>query len=283
MDHRQRRTLELLNASTIPEMNLIVPRGTLPETLETEICSSDSVKLLVAGQRGMGKTTELRRLAQLLQSGTSHLPVFVAFGSQESISETALVLSMANALYAQQDLGLTERSMREIRDWESTIELGEVVQELKEGTLGIGSNIPIISVKGAVGKTKTNSRTKKKTVLPSKIDLVSYFNKFVDEAQKKVGRSSLSLLTTLIRFKTSHRLKEHSSTLLNSLAELHAHVFLRFQSLMRHRPISDWRHFPITQSTGCQRYLYLLPTAPKPRSTLLSCGKCFHAGWPSTL
>jgi len=184
MDQQQRSTLALLNVSTVPDLDLIVPRGTLPETLESEICSTDTVKVLVAGQRGMGKTTELRRLVELLRSGTTHEPIFVAFGSQESITEIALLLSMANAIYSHGDLGLSEKSMSAIRDWEASVEVAEVVQEMREGSAGIGGSVPILSAKAGVSRSRANSTTKKRTVVPTKTALISLFNELVAKAER---------------------------------------------------------------------------------------------------
>lgn len=98
MTPEQRKTLELLLPNSVPAMKLIVPRGNLPEQLHAEILPSDSPKILVAGQRGMGKTTELRRLVEAL-NGSEFLPIFLQFGAQESISHSGLIRAMAHSLY----------------------------------------------------------------------------------------------------------------------------------------------------------------------------------------
>ena len=188
MNEKQRTTLELLNVTTIPKLEFIVPRGHLPETLEAEICSSDSVKVLVAGQRGMGKTTELRRLSELLRQGISHLPIFVAFGSQESITETALLLAMANALYSHPEAKLTEADMREIRDWESTVEIGDMLEETRSGEASIGGSIPILAGKAGVARKRAQSTKKTRTVARSKGALVSLFNDLLAKARKRCKR-----------------------------------------------------------------------------------------------
>src|SRR6476660_7171482 len=185
MNENQRKTLELLNVSTVPTLDLIVPRGVLPETLEAEICSSNSVKLLVAGQRGMGKTTELRRLSDLLQKGTTHLPIFVAFGSQEFISETALLLAMANVLYSRRDLGLAEAAMEGIWDWESSVEVSDVLEEVRQGDASIGGAIPILSAKAGVSRKRQKAKTKKRKVVHTKSELVAEFNALLAKAEKR--------------------------------------------------------------------------------------------------
>ena len=95
MEYAQKKTLEMLlpNYSASPE--LIVPRGTIPEELSAEIDVSDNIKYLLAGQRGMGKTTELKRLVGILE-GTDIIPVFVQFGSQDGITHPMLIDAMAN-------------------------------------------------------------------------------------------------------------------------------------------------------------------------------------------
>ena len=99
MDQKQKDTLALLNITIVPTADLIVPRrGKLPEKLAIEIGASEAVKLLVAGQRGMGKTTELRRLVELLKSHENCIPIFLQFGSQEAITEVALITAMAERL-----------------------------------------------------------------------------------------------------------------------------------------------------------------------------------------
>ena len=72
----------MLHPNFAAEPTMIVPRGTLPEQLLAEIESSSNGKFLVAGQRGMGKTTELRRLLDLLNKGP-FLPLFIQFGAQK--------------------------------------------------------------------------------------------------------------------------------------------------------------------------------------------------------
>lgn len=185
MTEEQRTTLELLNVSTVPTLDLVVPRGRLPETLEAEICSGDKVKLLVAGQRGMGKTTELRRLTDLLRSKNLYLPIFVAFGSQESITETALLLAMANALYSHRELGLHEGAMERIRDWEADVDVGDVLEEVRLGDASFGGTLPLITAKAGVSRRRAKTTTKKRVLSRRKTDLVAYFNELVAKAQVK--------------------------------------------------------------------------------------------------
>jgi hypothetical protein len=81
MSSDQKKTLSMLSPITTPSRDVIVPRTNLPEQLLAEIEPSDAVKIFVAGQRGMGKTTELRRFVDLLED-SEFLPIFLQFGSQ---------------------------------------------------------------------------------------------------------------------------------------------------------------------------------------------------------
>ena len=89
MTSDQKRTLSMLSPITTPARGLIVPRTNLPEQLRAEITPSEPVKKFVAGQRGMGKSTELRRFVDLLED-SDFLPIFLQFGSQEKIDSPEL-------------------------------------------------------------------------------------------------------------------------------------------------------------------------------------------------
>jgi len=184
MNETQRQTLKLLNVNTVPNSELIIPRGTLPETLAAEMATADGVKLLVAGQRGMGKTTELRRLASLLQNENTYLPIIVPFGSQESITETALILTMANHLYALDESRLKSSDMKELQDWQATVEIGESVEESKEGKAALGGSIPLLSAKAGVSHKSGTSVSKKRTVTRSKSELLQAFNKILAKTRE---------------------------------------------------------------------------------------------------
>lgn len=185
MNEQQRKTLELLNVSTVPDLNLIIPRGTLPETLKAEIASADGVKLLVAGQRGMGKTTELRRLVDLLTSENAYLPIFVPFGSQEAITETALILTMANHLFSSKEAGLTASAIRELEEWQTAVEIGETLEEAKEGSAAIGGSIPLLKGKLGVSHKAGSSVSKTRQIVKPKSELLEAFNRLLGRAREK--------------------------------------------------------------------------------------------------
>ena len=94
------------------EAGLIVARGKLPEDLKSEVETSDSVKLLVAGQRGM----ELRRLAGLLAGGKTQ-PVPIQFGAQRSISHSMLIRAMAHGLRDAVGVKLSSKILNRFDGW----------------------------------------------------------------------------------------------------------------------------------------------------------------------
>ena len=91
MTDEQKKTLARLIPNAKADKELIVNRGSLPEELHAFILPSDSVKLLVAGQRGMGKTIQLQRLVEMLAADTEEqfIPVFSQFGAQDTITDIA--------------------------------------------------------------------------------------------------------------------------------------------------------------------------------------------------
>ncbi|HTD97207.1 MAG TPA: hypothetical protein VK627_09760, partial [Edaphobacter sp.] len=62
MNQLERETLANLLPNAKYRSAFVISRGSLPDELFADIQTDNCVKVLVAGQRGMGKTTELRRL-----------------------------------------------------------------------------------------------------------------------------------------------------------------------------------------------------------------------------
>jgi len=178
----QKKTLELLLPNAIPTMKLIVPRGNLPEQLHAEIFPSDSAKLLVAGQRGMGKTTELRRLVELL-SGSEFLSIFLQFGAQESISQAGLVFAMAQSLYNDAGSKLDKKAFEQFLQWYDVEETAFETEEGVEGSAAIGGDLLFLKAKGGV-KRKSGTKNKKtrRTVRDIR-DLLNRFNQLIDKSR----------------------------------------------------------------------------------------------------
>jgi hypothetical protein len=179
----QKRTLELLLPNSIPTMALIVPRGNLPEQLYAEILPSDSAKLLVAGQRGMGKTTELRRLVELL-TGSEFLPIFLQFGAQESITQPGLIHAMALSLYRDSASKLEKKSYEQFLQWYDREETAFEVEESTEGAASIGGDLLFLRAKGGVKRKsgKKNKKTRRK--VRDTRELLVQFNALVDRSRR---------------------------------------------------------------------------------------------------
>lgn len=185
MNEKQKQTIALLNIASVPPSGLIVPRGQLPEKLQAEIDASEGAKLLVAGQRGMGKTTELRRLVDLLKRKNEYVPVFLQFGSQEEISDVGLIMAMARRLTIEPEIGLSETSMGQMTRWLEDEVISEIIEEGSEGSAGVGGKYILISGNAQVSKKHGKRTQRKRAVVKNKMELVEAFNDLVARARKK--------------------------------------------------------------------------------------------------
>lgn len=186
MTESQRKTLAMLQPNLVVEPSLLVPRGKLPEQLLAEIESSEDGKFLVAGQRGMGKTTELRRLFELLKK--EFLPVFVQFGAQESITYPMLIDAMAQALLRDPQAKISSRLQTRYRDWFTEEEELLNAEETSQGSASIGGEIVLVGGKRSVSHKKQKARSKKTKILKGLQDLLAVFNDLIAEAQKQSSR-----------------------------------------------------------------------------------------------
>ena len=182
----QRNTLRMLLPGYQAEETLIVPRGTLPLELKAEVISSDRVKLLVAGQRGMGKTTELERLRRLLEE-SEVLPVFIQFGAQHSITLPMLIRVMGGELLKHPTSKLTTKDRAKFVDWFSTEEEIYVEHEGGSGAAAIGGKIPLLTAE--LGVEHRKSTEKKKTSIEDRpiSDLIARFNDLISSVKRRNG------------------------------------------------------------------------------------------------
>ena len=186
MQEIQKQTLARLlpNAPAAPE--LIVPRSKLPEDLLVELESSPSVKILVAGQRGMGKTTELRRLESLLTS-TELLPVFVQFGAQELITHPMLLRAMARTLQERLPERVTPRVAARFQAWFAQEEEVLETEEGTEGSASIGGKAIVVKAQKGMHHKNTKKTTTRLVKSKTLEDLVSLFNDLLKDARKATG------------------------------------------------------------------------------------------------
>lgn len=220
MNADQKQTLALLNPIAVPDSSLIVRRGSLPEQLEADIVSSDSVKLLVAGQRGMGKTTELRRFVSLLDE-REFIPVFLQFGSQESISEPGLLAAMAESLYASLENGVAETELKALQSWFEQEDRTTLVEEGSQGEAGLGGDFLVLSGKAKVAHRKSTAKTSKKTVVKTKRELVTSFNDFVERVRAKMKRRVVFVVDDIDKVQDSKSIEStfiHSAHLIGEIA-----------------------------------------------------------------
>ena len=183
MEDIQKQTLARLlpNAAVGPE--LIVPRSKLPEDLRVELEASASVKILVAGQRGMGKSTELRRLEALIAS-SEMIPVFVQFGAQESITHPMLLRAMARALQARLPERLSSKVTSRFQAWFAHEEEVVETEEGSGGSASVGGKAFVLKAEKGVHH-KNTKKTTTKLVKPKNVDeLVNLFNELVNEGRK---------------------------------------------------------------------------------------------------
>lgn len=183
----QKKTLAMLHPNFPAEPRLIVPRGKMPEQLFAEIQASKDGKFLVAGQRGMGKTTELLRLFFLLKD-YDFLPLFVQFGAQETITYPMLIDAMAQALLRQPGLKLNRGLQTRYQDWFAEEEDSLKTEEGTEGAASIGGQLYFVGGKKAVRHAKTKSKSKKSKIVKSLGHLLDVFNELVLDAEKVTSK-----------------------------------------------------------------------------------------------
>jgi hypothetical protein len=186
MTEDQKKTLGLLLPNAVPDSRLIVPRGKLPEQLQAEILPSDTTKILVAGQRGMGKTTELRRLAAFLPE-SGFLAVFLQFGAQPSITHTGLIRAMAQALLLHPASKLDAKSFEHFDEWYLREETMSAIEEGSEGEAGLGGEYLVLSAKGKIRRKSSRKTTKSRTVVKDARELMARFNSLIQKVRKTTG------------------------------------------------------------------------------------------------
>ncbi len=183
MNESQRRTLEMLIPSYAADPGLLVQRGKLSEQLHLDIEATEKIKLLVAGQRGMGKTTELRRLVQLLENANINV-FFIQFGSLEAISHPLLIQEMVTKVLETTKMKINTKLRKKLSDWYSEEEIEESTSEGSEGSASIGGNLVILKGSKGVKHARSTSSIQKKKVKRDLHTLFELFNDLLNEARK---------------------------------------------------------------------------------------------------
>jgi hypothetical protein len=219
MSSDQKKTLSMLSPITTPAREVIVPRTNLPEQLQAEIEPSDPVKIFVAGQRGMGKTTELRRFVDLLED-SDFLPIFLQFGSQEKIDHPSLIKLMTNALHAEQGSAVDARAFQRVSDWYVAVENVTVAEEGREGRASLGGKFFVAEASGGI--VSKHIKTTKKTAVADKsiATLVNCFNECVERVQKVSNKRLVFVVDDIDKVQDANSINStfiHSSHLIGSL------------------------------------------------------------------
>lgn len=219
MEAAQKQTLSMLMPNFSAAQDLIVPHGKLAETLKADIESADSGKFLVAGQRGMGKTTELRRLSALLEG--DHLSIFVQFGSQEAITHPLLLQAMAVGLLNHLPRSLSARVVTRFQDWFAKEEESRVSEEGSEGSASIGGKVLVLKAEKGIRHKDKASVTKTSTKSKTLSDLVGRFNDLLQEGNKVAKLPLVFIVDDIDKIQDPASIEDtfiHASHIINSIA-----------------------------------------------------------------
>jgi Cdc6-like AAA superfamily ATPase len=204
MTDDQKQTLSMLSPISVVKPGIIVPRTNLPEQLQTEIMPAEPVKLFVAGQRGMGKTTELKRFVEMLKD-TEFLAVFLQFGSQESINHAGLIRAMAAGLYGTENSVVDDKSYEKLQEWYDAEESSSLVEERSGGKASLGGSYVFIGASGEISHAKTKSTKKTRRVEKNIVQLVERFNSFVEKTAKATKKRIVFVVDDIDKVQDSDR------------------------------------------------------------------------------
>jgi hypothetical protein len=219
MSEDQRRTLSMLSPIASVDPRIIVPRTKLPDELYAEITPGEPVKIFVSGQRGMGKTTELKRFLEMVDRST-FIPIFLQFGSQQSISHTGLVRAMAAGLYGTQGLKVDDRAYQKIQDWFASEESTTTIEESSGGKASVGGNYLVIGASGEIAHSHTKSTKKTNTLERSITELLGAFNSFIEKMERSSKRKVLFVVDDIDKVQNVDSINStfiHSSHIIGQL------------------------------------------------------------------
>jgi KAP family P-loop domain len=219
MGEEQKRTLSMLSPITTPAPEIIVPRTNLPEELRAEIAPSDPVKIFVAGQRGMGKTTELRRFVSLLED-SEFLPIFLQFGAQERIDHPSLIRLMAKALQAEEGSAIDGRVFERVSEWYTAEETVLVQEEGRQGKALIGGKLLVAEASGGILSKRMKSTKKTSTLDRTVAALVDHFNSCIEAVEKESGRRLVFVVDDIDKVQDADSVSStfiHASHLIGSI------------------------------------------------------------------
>jgi len=216
---------------TYADPALIVPRGTLPTQLHAELTSSDAVKLLIAGQRGMGKTTELKRLLDLFSEHET-ITVFVQFGAQESITNAMLVRIMAGGLVSAIDTrsdlpkqlhepsAKTAKALEYLRSWFFKQEFSIESEETEEGAAELGGSLKVMKASKGVKHSRKESQKRTRETNRDFDDLVDRFNMVINAVRKESNKKVVFVVDDIDKIQNMDSVQSafiHSAHVINRI------------------------------------------------------------------
>ena len=168
--------------------------GTLQQALEL---ASPSDKILFTGHRGIGKSTELRRLAQKLRE--QFLVVYFTVEDQVDLADInyhdILLVLGGQLCRAAQDEGidLDSELLEDLTKWYQGVVFEREEVSGKEVSVGVGLQA-IINVGLQLRKGSNFRKKVREQVEPRLTELVALINRVIENVREKSGRSPLVLL-----------------------------------------------------------------------------------------
>ena len=173
-----------------------VKRESPVESLVTILSSKKPVKNLFVGSRGNGKSTELNRLAELVQDTL----FVVSFSIKDKLNlfdvdYADILLVIATEIYE----GVSDKLSKELKDnlnrWSE-----KVVEQVKEKQRGLEIGAGFRAFVSLAGKVKTQITTREVTrevIKPRLSDLIDAINKIIMDAEKALAKQILVIIDDL--------------------------------------------------------------------------------------
>ncbi|NMG82803.1 MAG: AAA family ATPase [Methanosarcinales archaeon] len=157
-------------------------------------------KILFAGTRGNGKTTELNRLVDKIKNDF----FVVSFSIKDrldmmDVKYTDILLAIGSGIYEKitEEIELDENLKKGLDDWSERVV--EVIKEEQKGLeLGAGFNA-IVKLMGTIKSQSTTKEIMRKAFEPRMSDLIDNINKiiFAAESDEKLGKKLLVVVDDL--------------------------------------------------------------------------------------
>ena len=213
--------------------------GNLVTRLENAFCFADTPQhLLLAGQRGSGKTTELIRLIERLNQKGFFVVYFEADAEDLDVNDVqfvdlllAIIRQVGNALRERAKIDLRPSKLTSFWDRLNSLVGSEIKfdkQELAVGFPGLGRLTATI-------KGSPNAREEIRRVLePSAFSLIQAINEMLDEAVTRLKQKGFEDLVILVDNLDRIVLRDQPNDLYNTHEELFIHRGTQLTQLHAH-------------------------------------------------